>query len=131
MSFDPSFLTNTRDLRREREDQKAEAWLRAQTVLRCYRWATFLLIAAMVAIGVPWLGLSAYSWAIMAVTSTGMLVFAGVMFFHQGYSSGILTLICALGVLPGWIYVAPHVFIAAVDFWEILSSQWRSSLEKP
>lgn len=131
MSFDPSFLSNTRDLRREREDEKAEAWLRARVVSRCYRWATFLLVVSMAAIGIPWLGLSALSWGIVAVVGAGMVILAGVMFYQRGYSSGIITLICALGVLPGWVYVAPHAFMAAIDFWEILSAQWRASLEKP
>lgn len=131
MSFDPSFLTNTRDQRREREDQKAEAWLRARTVARCHRAGTVVLVAAMAGIAVPWLGVSAHSWWIAGGAAAVLLVLAGVMFLHGGVSNGIITLVCALGVLPAWVHFSPQVFITAVELWEMLSAHWRASLETP
>ncbi|HCN28367.1 MAG TPA: hypothetical protein DIT64_06280 [Verrucomicrobiales bacterium] len=131
MSFDPAFLTNTRDPRREREDEMARAWLRARLVRKCHRAATGIMIAAMAAIALPWLGVSAFAWWIASGAAVVMLALAVVMFVQGGVSSGIITLVCALAALPLWVHFSPQVFLTGVELWEMLSSQWRESLERP
>lgn len=123
-----AFLSENRTDARERDQLRAEAEYYDSIAQRCYRWATGLLVAAMVVIATPQLGLEKWTWHMVGGVAVVMTVLAVQMMRYGRVSNGLVCLLCAFAVLPGWVYIAADVVKAGYDLYQIIVTQWREKL---
>jgi len=119
-----AFLSENRKDARERESDRLMVEYYELLAQRCYRWATGLLVAGMVVIALPQLGIAAWNWHIVGVLAFVMVVLAVQMMRFGRVGNGLVCLICALAVLPGWVYIADDVVKAGYDLYLIIAKQW-------
>ncbi len=124
-----AFLSpNNRPDAREREAEQAMADYHESIADSCYRWATGLLVAGLIVIAMPQLGVAAWTWHIVGGLALVMLVLAVQMMRHGRVGNGVACLICALAVLPGWVFIAADAVAVGRDFYQILAKQWADKL---
>ncbi|MDZ4289417.1 MAG: hypothetical protein U0984_15745 [Prosthecobacter sp.] len=128
MSFNSAFLSPTPPSARERDAERAIEEHRAHVAAVCYRRANFLVLATMVLLAVPQLGLAAWSWHMVGGVGLVVTVLAVVMMIKGKVWSGVLSLIFAWGILPGWVLAAPHVVKAAQEQYRVIVDDWRRSM---
>lgn len=124
-----AFLSpNNRPDAREREIEKNIAAYHEHVAQTSYRWATSLMVVAMVIIALPRLGVAAWNWHLVAGVAAVMTVLAIRMMMHGRVGNGLVCLVCAFVILPGWIYMAGDVVAAGQHFYDILAKQWKDKL---
>lgn len=123
-----AFLSENRADARERDALRAEAEYYDSIAQRCYRWATGLLVAGMVVIATRQLGLEQWNWHIVGGVGLVMTVLAVQMMRYGRVANGLICLLCAFAVLPGWIYIADDVVKAGYDLYQMIVKQWRDKL---
>lgn len=121
-----AFLSDNRTDARERETERRLAEYDEYVAQRCYRWATGLLVAAMVIIAIPQLGLERWHWYLVGVVAIIMTVLAVQMMRHGRISNGLICLLCAFAVLPGWVYLADDVVQVGGTLFEMIATQWKN-----
>lgn len=128
MSFyDPGFLTSNRKTDRERDAEKAYWQQRSDTARMCYRWATWLVLGGMAFVVLP-TGLEKWHWHVVIGTASVITIFGVVMMFRDAVVNGLISLLFAWAILPGWIYAAPEVRRVVQDQCEVISKEWRRIL---
>lgn len=124
-----AFLTpDNRPDPRERERERQFAEYHDEQARSSYRWATVLMVACMAVIAAPQLGVSQWNWYIVGGTALVILILSIRMMVHGRVGNGIASLICALVILPGWIYVAPEAVEAGQSFYNMLKGMWADKL---
>lgn len=124
-----AFLTpDNRPDSRERERERQFAEYHDEQARISYRWATLLMIACMAVVAVPRLGVAQWNWYIVGGTALVILILAIRMMVHGRVGNGIVSLICALAILPGWIYIAPEAVKAGLGFYDMLKGMWNEKL---
>lgn len=124
-----AFLSDNRtDAAREREALQAEAEYEEEIAQRCYRWATGLLVAAMVLIATPQLGLGRWDWYVVGGVALVMTVLAVQMMRYGRVGNGLVCLLCAFALLPGWVYIADDVVKVGADLYQMIAQQWKEKL---
>lgn len=113
---------------REREREKNLAEYHAQVAQTSYRWATAVMVAGMVVIAMPRLGLAAWNWYIGGGVALVVTALAIRMMIHGRVGNGLASLVCAFVILPGWVYMAADVVTAGHEFYEIVVKQWKDKL---
>lgn len=126
---DPGFLSGNRLSMRERDELRALAEARRRAGLACYRTASAVLIAAMIAVALP--SLAPWIWPVVGGASLIMTLLA-IGIARQGlFGHAVLCVLCAWAVLPGWVLAAPSALSAATDLVSALAGHWRASLNPP
>jgi hypothetical protein len=129
MLSDPGFLSGNRLSMRERDEQRALAEARWRSGMACYRTATAVLVAAMVAIALP--ALANWTWHIVAAAGLIMTLLAIGIARNGLYQHTALCLLCSWIVLPGWVLAAPHALVVAATLADAVAGHWRASLNPP
>lgn len=129
MLSDPGFLSGNRLTMRERDEQRALAEARHRAAMNCYRTATAVLVLAMIVIAVP--AAAPRAWPVVGGASLLMTGLAATIAWRGKPGLAVICLICAWGVLPGWVYVAPHALTAAAELAGAIAGHWRASLNSP
>lgn len=119
-----AFLSPSSPSAREREAERAEALYHEYVAQKCYRWATRLLIVGMVLIALPLPLLVPWHWYIVGGLALVMTILAVQMMRHGRVLNGLICLVCAFGVLPGWLFLAGDVVAAGYDLYRIVADQW-------
>ncbi|HEY1081217.1 MAG TPA: hypothetical protein VGE29_03090 [Prosthecobacter sp.] len=121
-----AFLSpSNRDNARERADDRLMEEYDALVAESSYRWATGLLVAGMVIVAVPQLGLRPWIWYIVGALAVLMVIFAVRMMWHGRVGNGVICLLCALAVLPGWVFIADDAVSAGQDLTRMILQQWK------
>ena len=128
MSFNSAFLSPSPPSAREREEAKAIAAYRAYVARRCYWWANLLVISAMVAIALPQLGLGPWVWHVVGGVALVVTVLAIVMMVKGAISNGIVSLVFAWAILPGWVLMAPTIIRVAWESYQVIEKPLRERL---
>lgn len=128
MSFsDPGFLFSNRPTDRERDAERA-AWERRREIAQsCYKWATFLVVAVMIFVAAP-LGLAKWHWHAVLGAAGVITILAVVMMVKGAVKNGLISLLFAWGILPGWIYAAPTVLKIVHEQYLIIAKEWARVL---
>jgi hypothetical protein len=126
---DPGFLSGNRLTMRERDELRALAESRRRAGLFWYRLATGVLLAAMTAVALPLP--AAWVWLIVGGSALLMSLLAIGIARNGLPSHTALCLLCAWGVLPGWVWIAPEALAAAAELAGALAGHWRTSLNPP
>lgn len=120
-----AFLSENRQSASERETERRIAEYHEWVAQRCYNGATWLLVITMIIMAIPQLGLERWHWYLVGVSALVMTVLAVQMMRHGRIANGLVCLLCAFVVLPGWVYLADDVVKAAVALFDMIASQWR------
>lgn len=124
-----SFLTpNNRSDAREREAERNLAEYHEEIAGSSYRWATGLLLAGMLVIALPELGIAEWNWYIVGGVALVMTILAIRMMIHGRIGNGLICLLCAFAVLPGWVYIAADVVAVVQSLYQMLAKQWKDKL---
>jgi hypothetical protein len=124
-----AFLTpDHRPDARQREAERNMAQYHEDIAQSSYRWATTLLVLGMAVIAIPQMGLERWHWFIVAGVALVMVIFAVRMMMHGRIGNGIICLICALAVLPGWVLLADDVVKVGYELYGIIAQQWKDKL---
>ncbi len=129
MLSDPGFLSGNRLTMRERDEQRALSEARHRAAMNRYRTATVVLVLAMIIIAVP----AAAPWAWPVACGGGLLMtgLATAIASRGRPGLAVICLVCAWGVLPGWVHAAPHALTAASELASAIAGHWRASLNSP
>lgn len=121
-----AFLSpSNRDDAKARADDRLMEEYDALVAESSYRWATGLLVVGMIIVALPQLGLRPWTWYIVAALAALMVVFAVRMIWHGRVVNGVVCLICALAVLPGWVFIADDAVSAGQDLVRMILQQWK------
>ncbi len=128
MSFnDPGFLFSNRPTERERDAEKA-AWERQRESVRsCYKWATRLVVLTMLFVALP-TGLERWHWQVVIGAACVITILGAVMLWKRALSNGLICLVFAWGILPGWIYAAPTVIKVVREQYQVIAKEWERVL---
>lgn len=107
------------------------AQLRWESAQRCYKIATFLVVVTMIIIALPQLGLAAWNWHIVGAVGGLVTILAVLMMVKGAVTNGLLSLVFAWGIVPGWIYAAPSVLRVAVNQYKVIEAEWKRTFGKP
>lgn len=129
MSYYPSFETPHEAEKREREAWKLQEEERAYAAAKYYKRANFLVLTTMVVLAVPQLGLEPWSWHIVGVVALVVTVLAVMMMVKGRIGNGMLSLLFAWGILPGWIVAAPHVIRTVHEQYQVIAQKWREGMD--
>ena len=110
---------------RQREKERNIAEYHQGIAQSSYGWATAFLIIGMAVIATPQLGVSQWNWHIVGGVALVMTLFAIRIMRHGRVDNGLICLLCAFAVLPGWVFIADDVVKVGYDLYEMLAKQWR------
>lgn len=128
MSFnDPGFLFSNRPTDRERDAERA-VWERRRMVAQsCYRQATWLVVLTMAFVALP-TGLEKWRWQVVGGAAVVITILGVIMMVKGAVKNGLLGLLFAWGILPGWVYAAPSVIQVAREQCQIIAKEWERVL---
>lgn len=129
MSFNSAFLSPTPPSARERDALKAIEEHRAYVAERCYRQANILVVGAMIVLAVPQLGLAPWAWHIVGGIGLLVTALAVVMMVKGRIANGVVSLIFAWAILPGWIVAAPHVIKVVHEQYQVIKTNWDRAMK--
>jgi len=121
-----AFLSDHRQSASEREAERRIAEYHESIAKRCYNGATWLLMITMVIMAIPQLGLERWHWHLVGVSALIMTILAVQMIRYGRISNGLVCLLCAFAVLPGWVYLADDVVRVGTSFFTMIVTQWRA-----
>lgn len=128
MSFnDPGFLFSNRPTDREREAER-QAWeAEHEFVCSCYKRATLLVVLTMVFVAAP-TGLEKWHWHVVISAAWIISLLGILMLWKRAFTNGLICLVFAWGILPGWIYLAPTASKTAKEQYLIIAKEWQRVL---
>ncbi len=128
MSFnDPGFLFSNRPTERERDAEKAAREWQRESVRSCYKWATRLVVLTMLFVALP-TGLERWHWQVVIGAACMISLLGAVMLWKRALSNGLICLVFAWGILPGWIYAAPTVTKVVREKYQVIAKEWERVL---
>jgi len=128
MSFnDPGFLFSNRPTERERDAEKAARERQRESVRSCYKWATRLAVLTMLFVALP-TGLERWHWQVVIGAACMISLLGAVMLWKRALSNGLICLVFAWGILPGWIYAAPTVTKVVREKYQVIAKEWERVL---
>lgn len=113
---------------RQRELDRNMAAYHESIARTSYNWATALLIIAMVLIATPQVGITAWNGYVAGAAAVVMTALAVRMMIYRRVWNGIICLICAFVVLPGWVVLAADVVRVGQDCYQIVAGEWKASM---
>lgn len=84
---------------------KVQAYHRAETARKCYRAATALVVATLLLALAPFF--DAWIWPVVGCVSVAVTVLGGITIAKGEIGNGLISLLFAWIILPGWILAVP------------------------
>lgn len=125
MSFsDPGFLFSSRATDNERLAAQLEAERRRDAAQAAYRRATWVVVLTMIYLALP-IGLEAWHWHVVAGAGFLVLLFGVLMVLNGAVKNGLISLLFAAVILPGWVLMSPKVISTAREQSLIILREWQ------
>ena len=73
-------------------------------------------------------GLERWHWQVVIGAACMISLLGAVMLWKRALSNGLICLVFAWGILPGWIYAAPTVTKVVREKYQVIAKEWERVL---